>query len=272
MKRRISGFSRTALALVFFSGFLSLSSLAGCQTPGVPPKNPKNPLIAPTPTPKPTDGTVLDLGFEGSGQEQFVDPVPPAAKASGKFFTANWKLDGGELRQTLPPTQPSLTFLQYVGNAFGTPSGQAPGHYRVEADVRAYQEATVSPDEMVGSPTGMLGIIPYYLDSTHYLLMVATPNELALWNVDGLAPQETWDAEKYQLWHQAISPSLKVGDPLRLGVEVDIKAQRIKVFFNGEMKEVLDAKGILKDQDHYVSLVSNGNFVGYDNFKLKKFE
>lgn len=242
--------------------------LVGCQNPS----GSKNPYVDPSPTPSVSVAEGADITFDSASDAAlFNDPVPPGTKAGGKFFTANWKVVDGELRQTIPPTQPSLTFLTYVGNGFGTSLGQAPKHYRMDADLRAYKESTVAPEEMVGSPLGMLAIIPYYLDPTHYLLYVVTPNEVALWNVDGLAPQDTWDATQYRLWNQQITPALRAGDKIRLGAEVDIPNKMVKLFFNGEYKDLVPVPG-LADQDHYVGLISNGNFVGYDQIVLKNLE
>lgn len=245
--------------------------LASCGSPTPGPDKFTDPTPTPAPSAGPVSGLVLDMKFDtGTETKDFTDPVPPASKAGGRFFTANWKIIDGELRQTLPPTQPSLTFLQYCGPAFNTAFGQAPNEYKVEVDVRAYQDATAAPDDMKGSPVGMLGVIPYYIDPTHYLLLVAWPDEIELWNVDGFAPQETWDASKYRLWNQAISPALRTGDPIRIGAKVNINTKMVEVYFNGEMKEIVPAPS-LEAKDHYVCLVSNGNYVGYDNFRLTTY-
>lgn len=272
------GFPRMAFALGL------AATLAGCQhaapnqaTPGggggAPTPAPSaTPAPKPTPTPGPTKGVVLDLDWSKSTDVPFSDPTTPTDQASGRFFVGDWSVQGGMYTQSASPSSAALSFRAYNGNAFGMADGMAPAHYRVDAEMEAYKASDMSPQDMAGAPVGILGLIPYYLDSTHYILLDATPNEAECWFVDGLQPGDEWDASKYRVWNKDLATPIGIGQKVQWGAEIDLNADTVSIYYMGQLQQVIPGGQFLQPGvNHQIALLSNGNYVGYDHFTLTNY-
>ncbi len=199
---------------------------------------------------------------------QFADPVGDGAKASNRFFGGQWAVTGGYLEQSQGARMASLSFRQYTGDGFGTQGGVAPGHYRADVTVWVYQPSAQYAD-MVGAPLGILGYAPYYIDEMHYLLAVAKPTQLEIWAVDGQEPGTEWPITN-RLYSRPLATPLQVGSPVAWSVEVDAATQSAKVWANGEELTTV-THPMLQDRGQRVALVSNGNFLHFQDFKVFRF-
>lgn len=255
----------TAVALVVAG--CGVAAPAGPR-PGSGPAAQRNDIAPPVPVIAPDPGIVFRVGMAVS-RIPFEDPTTMEERESARYFMGRWAMNDGAYQQEDVPPSAGMSFRRYDGNAFGTQDGLAPSHYRVDAVVSAFAPAGRGPDDIPGSPVGALGIVPYYLDTTHYLLMVATPTDAELWTVDGLRPGDEWDAATYRKWLYDLPTPLKVGDEVRWGADVDTKAQTIGIYLDGQLMEDL-TDPFIKDVAHSVSLISNGNYVRYSSLTLKK--
>ncbi|MBU6428224.1 MAG: hypothetical protein KGR26_04390, partial [Cyanobacteria bacterium REEB65] len=214
-------------------------------------------------------GVVLRLGLAlGNGNLPFEDPTTMEERESSRFFMGQWAIDHGALQQEDLPASAGMSFRRYDGSAFGSAGGLAPSHYRVETEVSAFAPSGHGPADIPGSPVGALGIIPYFRDTTHYTLLVATPTDAELWMVDGLRPGDEWDAATYRRWLYELPSPLHVGDNVRWGADIDTKAQTIQISFQGRLMEIL-TDPFLQNIAHSVALVSNGNYVRYSSLVLR---
>lgn len=193
----------------------------------------------------------------------FVDPM--ADRATDRFFNGQWGVNGGYIEQAQGARISSLTFRQYNGGAFGTNDGVAPGHYRADVSAWVYQRSDQYP-EMVGAPLGILGYAPYFINETKYLLVTAKPKSLEVWAVDGNQPGTEWPLAN-RLWKEDLATEIGVGSPVTWAVEVDTNAHTAKIWANGEEKTTI-THPMLTNAGQHVALVSNGNYVHYQDLKL----
>lgn len=201
-------------------------------------------------------------------QFPFEDPTTPEERLTGRYFLGRWVATAEGVQQEETPPSPSVTIRRYSGKAFGTESGMAPAHYRIEAELQAYEKAGLGPEDIPGSPVGALAVLPYFRDTSHYVLMVATPTQAQVWIVDGLRPGDEWDASKHRRWLYQLPAPIAVGDTVKWGAEIDTKRQSIKVFLNGELRSSF-FDPFIQEGEHSVALFSNGNFVRYTALALK---
>lgn len=224
-----------------------------------------NPETMGAAAPPPTNpATAVTVPFDGGGGMPFVDPTPDQAKQTKLFFEGLWGYNGGFLEQSMGARKPSLTFRQYVGEGLGA-NGVAPGKYRTDVTVWVYQNSDQYAD-MVGAPLGILGYAPYYLDETHYLLAVAKPKALEVWAVDGFNPGSEWPVTN-RLFKRDLATPLAVGVPVSWSVEVDTLANSARVWANGEEMTTV-THPLIADRGQRVALVSNGNYLHFQDFKL----
>jgi len=215
------------------------------------------------------DATVIRPGLAlTASQFPFDDPTSPEERLSGRFFLGRWTSGAEGVQQEDTPPSAAMTFRRYTGAAFGSPGGTAPAHYRVDVELQAYDKAKLGPADIPGSPVGALAVIPYFRDTTHYVLLAATPTEAQVWVVDGLRPGDEWDASKHRRWLYTLPTPIGVGDTIKWGAEVDTTQQSIKIYLNGELKEHFNDP-FLTDAPHSVALMSNGNQVRYTSLELK---
>lgn len=235
--------------------------------PTAPPGLGTNPLALPEGPPLPAGvASPATSSFQAPPDAlPFRDPSSPENRATGRFFSGSWLPQGGYLAQRQGALRPALSFRTYVGDDFGTADGLAPAHYRADVTVWGYQPAAQYPD-MVGAPLGILGFAPYFLDETHYLLVVAKPLSLEVWAVEGQLPGTAWPPERCLL-KRALPRELRVGDPVAWSAEVDTQAKILRLWHDGAELGRL-AVPMLADCGPRVALVSNGNFLHFQNFRV----
>lgn len=267
--------------------------LAGCGIPGSPgspgkpgvlpgqPTQPEGPAAA-----LPPDAEKKGIGFQAPlapedlasvirpglalapSQFPFDDPTNPDERLSGRYFMGRWVATAEGVQQEETPPSPSVSIRRYVGQAFGAPGGIVPSRYRVDAELLAYDAAGLGPEDIPGSPVGALALVPYFRDTTHYVLMVATPTQAQVWMVDGLRPGDEWDASKHRRWLYQLPAPIGVGDTVKWGAEVDTKRQQLKVYLNGELRSAF-FDPFLQEGEATVALYSNGNKVRYVALTMK---
>jgi hypothetical protein len=209
---------------------------------------------------------VADLTFDGPAE--FDNPV--SANDVG-YFSGNWAVKDGAYVQDQASTNNFISIRRYTGAAWGS-KGEAPKEYKVEVDMMAYKDADSM--QLLGYPVGILSFIPYYRDPKHYVVAVATPTstggtKVECWAVNGFSPGgEAWPQEA-MLMSKWLSSPLATGSNLNLGAQVDTKNQTLRLTINGEAQEPMTTPLITQDR-HWVALVSNGNYVQFDNMKLYK--
>ncbi len=276
------------------AGLVLFAVLAGCGTPK-PPTGPGQPGLPdqpgqpaqpdqpgapgalapgfPAPALPPEDPTtVIRPGLAlAPSQFPFEDPTSPEERLTGRYYMGRWVATAEGIQQEETPPSPSVTFRRYSGPAFGAAGGMAPPHYKVEAELQAYEKAGLGPEDIPGAPVGALAVLPYFRDTSHYVLMVATPTQAQVWMVDGLRPGDEWDASKHRRWLYQLPTPLAVGDTVKWGAEIDTKRQQIKVFLNGELRQSF-FDPFIADGEHSVALFSNGNFVRYSALDLKPLQ
>lgn len=273
------------------AGLVLLAVLAGCGTPKPPvaPIQPADPGQPAQPG-QPAAPGAPQLGFQAPqlapedlsmvirpglalapSQFPFEDPTSPEERLSGRYYLGRWVASAEGVQQEETPPSPSITIRRYTGAAFGAPGGLAPSRYRVEAELQAYDKAGLGPEDIPGAPVGALAILPYFKDTTHYVLMVATPTQAQVWMVDGLRPGDEWDASKHRRWLYQLPGPIAVGDTVKWGAEIDTKRQQIKVYLNGELRSSF-FDPFIQEGEHSVALFSNGNFVRYTALNLKSLE
>lgn len=208
------------------------------------------------------------VSFADPNNLPFVDPTTDQGKASSLFFAGTWAPNGGYLEQSTGARQASLTFRQYAGEGFGSQGGVAPAHYRSDVTAWVYQPSDQYPN-MVGAPLGIVGYAPYFKDETHYMLVVAKPTSLEAWAVDGFVPGSEWPVAN-RLWSQPLDTPLAVGTPIAWAVEIDTASQSAKIFANNEEK-VTVSHPMLTNSGQRVALISNGNYLHFQDFKVFRF-
>jgi hypothetical protein len=223
--------------------------------------NPTTPLTQAAPPANAGSGAAIQ--FTNQANLPFVDPG--AGQASDRFFGGTWGLNGGYLEQSLGAKSASLTFREYNGSAFGTQGGQAPSKYRTDISAWVYQPSDQYPN-MVGAPLGIVGYAPYFIDETHYLLVVAKPTTMEVWAVDGFPPGITWPVTNL-LFSTALPQPLAVGTPVTWSVQVDTSAHTASVSLNGTQMTNVQTP-FISERGQHVALVSNGNYLHFQNFKV----
>lgn len=199
---------------------------------------------------------------------EFDNPVN--ANDTG-YITGNWEVKDGTYQQTEASSNNFISLRRYVGGGWGT-RGEAPQEYKVQVDVNAYKEADNA--QLLGYPIGILSMVPYYRDAKHYVVVVATPTSVGgmkveAWAVNGFSPGgDAWPADSMMMSKWLTTP-LATGTVLNLSAQVNTKAQTLGLTINGEAQEPVTSPVITQDR-HWVALVSNGNYVQFDNLKLFK--
>ncbi len=266
---------RAGLILVAMTMAVACVTKAPPASPGAPGEpalapDPADPGLAPALSIPGEDlSAVIRPGLAlAPSQFPFEDPTTPEERLTGRYFMGRWIATADGVQQEEAPPSPSISLRRYTGAAFGEPGGKAPPRYRVEAELQAYQPAGLGPEDVPGSPVGALALVPYYKDTTHYVLMVATPTQAQVWMVDGMRPGDEWDASKYRRYLMQLPTPIAVGDTVKWGARVDTARQHLEIYLNGELKESF-ADPFIQEGDHGIALFSNGNYVRYGALTLK---
>jgi len=240
--------------------------VVGCTTiPGQPSNKIRNPSPAPS-TPYVPTNTTLD--FSGSEPAPFEDPTKTEERFSSRYAAGRWLAANGQYRQTQEVQTATLMLQRYKGNGFGLEDGQAPSRYSVEVTAFAYKPVTASESVIAGAPAGVVGYMPYYLDTTHYIIVERVKDMYEVWFVDGLTPGDEWAAETYRKFDLKATGSLAVNEPVTFKSEIDTKKGTMRLWINDEYQAQLADANFIRDVQHGFALTSNGNFVAFRDVKL----
>jgi hypothetical protein len=209
----------------------------------------------------PSGGKTTLLTFETPSM-----PFENAAKGeAGGFAAGSWAVVDGKLQQTVGATDNLANHLKYTGDAFGDPGGRAGLAYRVSVDCSVAKDAD-SP-AVHGYPVGVLAMMPYYKDPTHYVMLVADKQNLSCWVVNGQRPAgNEWPAEN-RIWDEWLSEPLAASASVRWGADVDVDAHSLTIYVNDQKKATRTVPMINRDS-HWIALGANGNYAQFDNFKI----
>lgn len=209
----------------------------------------------------PAGGKTTLLNFETPSM-----PFENAAKneATG-FAPGSWSVVDGKLQQTQGAKDNLANHLKYTGEAFDTKDGAAGKVYSVSVECSVAKEAE-SP-AVHGFPTGVMAMMPYYKDPKHYVLLVATKQNLSCWVVNGQTPAGgEWPADA-QIWDQWLDTPLDASSSIKWGADVDTEANELTIYVN-DQKKVKRKVPMLNNDKHWVALGANGNYAQFDNFKI----
>ncbi|MNX71819.1 hypothetical protein D3C86_1031470 [compost metagenome] len=183
----------------------------------------------------------------------FRDAVSQAAMASGSFAPGKWMSGNGVYVQEEPGSNTRLSIRRYTGN-MGT-------RYRAEVTGWVYRAFVADP----AKDQGVVILMPFYKDETHYVICSASPNVAEAWVCNGQMPGGSWPTSN-KLWGQMISPARTVGSAFTWTCDVDTTANSMTIYLNGDKKATVTSPMI--DGAGTVALASNGAQVKYAGFKL----
>jgi hypothetical protein len=189
----------------------------------------------------------------------------PAKGESSGFAPGNWVAGNGKLTQTQGAADNLANHLRYTGDAFGTSDGRAGRVYSVSVDCSVAKEAD-SP-AVAGFPDGILAMMPYYKDPTHYVLLVGSHQNLSCWVVNGYRPAgQEWPQEA-RVWDQWLETPLDASSSVRWGADVDCDHHSLKIYVNDQSKAARTIP-MISNAPHWVALAANGNYEQFSNLKL----
>ncbi|HEY9898499.1 MAG TPA: hypothetical protein V6D00_04895 [Pantanalinema sp.] len=183
----------------------------------------------------------------------FRDAVSQAALASGSFAPGKWSSGNGVYVQQEPGANTRLSIRSYTGNV-GT-------RYRAEVTGWVYRAFVADP----AKDQGVVILMPFYRDETHYVICSASPNVAEAWVCNGQLPGGSWPTSN-KLWGQMIAPARTVGSAFTWTCDVDTVANSMTLYLNGDKKATVTSP--LIDGAGTVALASNGAQVKYAGFKL----
>lgn len=183
----------------------------------------------------------------------FRDAVSQSAMASGSYTPGKWTSGNGVYMQEDPGPSTRLSIRLYTGNV-GT-------RYRAEVTGWVYRAfvADAAKDQ------GVVVLMPFYKDETHYVICSASPNVAEAWVCNGQLPGGSWPTSN-KLWGQMLSPARTVGSPFTWTCDVDTVANSMTLYLNGDKKATVTSP--LIDGAGTVALASNGAQVKYARFRL----
>lgn len=183
----------------------------------------------------------------------FRDGVSQAEIASGSFIPGKWTSGSGAFVQEEPGSSTKLSIRSYTGNP-GT-------RYRVEVTGWTYRVFTSDP----ARDQGVVVLMPFYKDATHYVICSATPRLQEAWVCNGQIPGGSWPTTN-KLWGESIDPARTVGMATTWTCDVDTVANSMTVYVNGQKRASVTHPSITGTGT--VALASNGSQVKYTGFKL----
>lgn len=202
--------------------------------------------------PAPEGTEIANVDFT-TADVPFRDPVSQSDIATGSFITGKWTAGSGAYVQEEPGSSTKLSIRSYTGNP-GT-------RYRVEVTGWVYRVFTSDP----AKDQGVVVLMPFYKDSTHYVIASAGPKLQEAWVCNGQLPGGSWPTSN-KLWGEAIDPPRTVGQATTWTCDVDTVANTMTVYVNGTKRGTVTNP--LISGAGTVALASNGSQVKYTNFKL----
>lgn len=246
---------------------LAAALSVGCSTMGTGPEDPSKKVVLPSEGPpsehlgEPSElpagpapeGTELENVTFATAEVPFRDAVTQAEMASGSFAPGKWTSGSGAYVQEEPGSSTRLSIRAYTG----TPGAR----YRVEVTGWTYRVFTANP----ANDQGVVVLMPFFKDATHYVICSTTPRLQEAWVCDGQLPGGSWPTSN-KLWGEIIDPPRTVGMATTWTCDVDTVAHTMTLYVNGQRKRTVSSPMI--DGEGTVALASNGSQVKYTNFKL----
>lgn len=183
----------------------------------------------------------------------FREAVSQSAMASGSYSPGKWTSGNGVYMQEEPSSNTRLSIRRYTGNV-GT---------RYRAEVTGWVYRTFVAD--AAKDQGVVVLMPFYKDESHYVICSASPNVAEAWVCNGQLPGGSWPTSN-KLWGQMIAPARTVGSPFTWTCDVDTVANSMTIYLNGDKKATVTSPLIAGAGT--VALASNGAQVKYARFRL----
>lgn len=236
----------------------------GGNAPTPPDAPPKEYAVEPQelPTGPAADGwtKVADLSF-ATADQPFANAVSESAMASGSFALGKWTSGNGVFAQDEPGSSTKLSIRRYTGSAFG-PNGTMPARYRVEVTGWTYRIVSSNPSR----DSGVVILMPYFLNETHYVICSAGPSLAEAWVCNGQLPGSSWPISN-KLWGELFSPARTVGTAMTWTGDVDVSNRSLTLYLNGDRKGTF-THSLMASTGHSVALASNGAQVKFSRFRL----
>lgn len=221
-----------------------------------PPKEYLGEAKTPYPDGPSADGATLVDNVDFTKQDvPFASAVTAADIASGSFAAGSWSVDAtkGTYSQTNPGPSTQLAIQKYTGTLGAS--------YRVQVTGWTYRVFTGDPAQ----DQGVVVLMPYYRDNTHYVICSAGPQTAESWICDGQLPGSSWPTTN-KLWGAQYGQARPVGTAFTWTADVDTNAHTMTLYLNGDKKATVTNAFI--DGAGTVAVASNGDQVRYANFKV----
>lgn len=206
--------------------------------------------------------TAMDQVDPSTPTLPFSDPLAGQDPDGAPYFVGKWSLSDGLVQQGASFASTRLSLQQYTGSAFGS-GGSLPAHYRVDGTVWQYHYEGFDPN----GGMGILAIVPYYLDSTHFVIVEASKDTASCWVDDGYLPGQAWPASA-EVWSMTLPEALGIGDAITWSLTVDGTAHTVGVGLDGKAVGTLTIPMVDGSKPHAVCLASNGNPIRVKGFVL----
>lgn len=239
----------------------------GCDAPQANPSPPQKAKLSPTAPPEdiPSNpASIPDFGPLPSGAQSvgvsfsdMTDPVPEEAKKKGNFITGTWEVGEGTFSQNDGGSGQALTIRRI------TPA--LSNHYRVDVACWPTHYTGTTPERLEQS-VGVMGLIPYYRDETHYLILSARAKSLEAWACEGFVPGIVWPDTNKLL--SVGAPPITPNTAITLGADVDLANLLVKVFYNGQEQGSFKLKPEFAKGPGGIAIANNGTRVRFANLRV----
>ncbi|MBU6428439.1 MAG: hypothetical protein KGR26_05490 [Cyanobacteria bacterium REEB65] len=216
----------------------------------------QDPASLPPGLPDPAD---MRLAAADPAITDFDDPT--ASASDGAYLPGHWKTEAGAIVQDADGPSTKLMVRRFVGPGAG-PQGELPDRYRLEVSAWEFDYHGNDP----GHDPGVLAVIPYWQDVSHFVILSAQDHDSELWADDGRDPGEPWP-QADRLWTAAIAPTVHVGVPVTWDIDVDVPNQHLTVYTDGQ-RSADASTPFLTDTPHQLALAANGDEVRFKGFRL----
>ncbi|HBN08170.1 MAG TPA: hypothetical protein DD435_05845 [Cyanobacteria bacterium UBA8530] len=193
--------------------------------------------------------------INGNDFSQFSDPIPPGKE---HFFKGNWQIDQNTFEQSELGSGQALSIRRWQGSL--------PSHYFMEVACWPTRFIGRTP-ERIEKSVGVMAIMPYYRDDTHYLIMSARSKDLEAWAAEGFLPGVVWP-DTNKMFGMALEPPIGIGGAISIGADVDLSTNTVKVFLNGQERGKFKLKPEFVKGDYSLALASNGSKVRFGRLRI----
>lgn len=227
-------------------------------SPTPPPEDiPSNPASFPS-YPALPEGARLISSIDFDSEAPFADAVPADVKEKSHFFPGNWQVVDGTYQQGERGNGQALSIRRW--------NGTLPSRYRIDVTSWPYRFTGKTP-ERINESVGVMALLPYFQDETHYLILSASAKDLQLWTADGFVPGVVWP-ESNKLLASAISPTLGLDQAITMSAAVDLDGKTIQVFLNGQDKGKAPLEAKFINNPKSFAIASNGSLVRFSRIRI----